>query len=160
MIGAYLKRIRKHIGKDMIILPAARAVIENSQGEILFIERVDNGRLGLPAGGLEEGETIIECIIREVKEETGLDVVDPILIGIDSRPDLQTHTYPNGDCVQYFVTEFYIREWSGNLRVEDNLEIKDVSFKSYDSIDDLPELEKSTFESLRHFKKYGRPLIR
>ena len=72
----YIKKIRSKIGSENIIHPAARIIIENKNREILIIERVDNGRIGLPAGALEENETIEECIIREVKEETGLKIID------------------------------------------------------------------------------------
>lgn len=71
---SYLQAIRAFIGHRKIIHPAARIIIENEQGEILFIRRRDNGQWGLIAGGLEEDESISECIIREVREETGLQI--------------------------------------------------------------------------------------
>lgn len=45
-------------------------------GEILLTEeRVTDSRgWSLPGGGLEQGETMEECIVREMKEETGLEV--------------------------------------------------------------------------------------
>ena len=103
----YIAKLREKIGQDKFIHPAARIIIENELGEILFIERNDNGKIGLPAGGLEEGETIRECIIREVKEETGLILLDASVIGIITDPRKETVTYPNGDVVQYFTIEFY-----------------------------------------------------
>ncbi len=160
MIGDYLKRIRDKIGHDKIIHPAARAIIENDQGECLFILRNDNGRVGLPAGGLEENETIVECVIREVKEESGLTMIDPVCIGIDSRPEIQTHTYQNGDCVQYFVVEFYCNNYLGSLRIEDIDEVACVGFHPFSYSENLPDLERSTFHSLRHYRELGFPLVR
>ena len=65
----YITKIRRKIGHDKFIHPAVRIMIENDKNEILFIERIDNGKLGIPAGALEENETIEACIRREVKEE-------------------------------------------------------------------------------------------
>ena len=50
------------------------ACIIEYQGTILMIEEVQNGKINwdLPAGGLEVGETIIEGVSREVKEEVNL----------------------------------------------------------------------------------------
>ena len=92
-----LRRLRAKIGHDRIIYPGARIIIENQNNEILIIERTDNGYIGLPAGSIEENETIEECIIREVQEETGLRILDLEVIGISSNPQLESVEYPNGD---------------------------------------------------------------
>ncbi len=38
------------------------------------------GKWQFPGGGLEKNETFIDCLKREMKEETGMDVIDPFLI--------------------------------------------------------------------------------
>src|SRR3954471_19189311 len=53
------------------------AVIWNDRGEIVLIRRGQEPRLGewsIPGGRLEWGESIREAIIREVREETALEV--------------------------------------------------------------------------------------
>ncbi len=55
------------------IVPAARAVVFDDSGRILLIRRSDNHMWALPAGGMEPGESITECMAREVWEETGTD---------------------------------------------------------------------------------------
>ncbi|MFA6006215.1 MAG: NUDIX domain-containing protein [Candidatus Paceibacterota bacterium] len=47
------------------------AVIRNSEGGILILKNV--GKWMLPGGRLEEGETWLEGLQREVKEETGIE---------------------------------------------------------------------------------------
>ena len=56
------------------IQPAARAVIFDEKNRILLIRRGDNHRWALPAGGMEPGESVTDCMTREVWEETGLTV--------------------------------------------------------------------------------------
>ena len=47
-------------------------IVEN--GKILLSHEVNTGVYMSPGGGLEDGETLEECCIRELKEETGFDV--------------------------------------------------------------------------------------
>lgn len=49
---------------------AAGGLVTNEKGKLLMIFR--RGKWDLPKGKLDEGESIEECAIREVKEETGL----------------------------------------------------------------------------------------
>jgi mutator protein MutT len=51
-------------------IQAAGGIVENEKGEILFIFR--RGKWDLPKGKLDDGETIEECAVREVEEETGI----------------------------------------------------------------------------------------
>ncbi len=59
------------------------AIIEHD-GQFLMIEEMASGSrvLNQPAGHLEEYETFIEAVTREVKEETGIDFVPSALVGI------------------------------------------------------------------------------
>jgi 8-oxo-dGTP diphosphatase len=61
-------------------------VINDEQGNIVLIKRNDLPEWDLPGGHVEEGESLVEAAIREVKEETGLDVEITRLVGIYSRP--------------------------------------------------------------------------
>ena len=53
-----------------ILLLAAGGLVENEKGEILFMFR--RGKWDLPKGKLDPGETLEECALREVEEETGV----------------------------------------------------------------------------------------
>lgn len=58
-------------------LQAVTALLFNEEGKILAVSRRDNHNdFGLPGGKLDEGETHEQAIIREVKEETGLELSD------------------------------------------------------------------------------------
>ena len=149
----YISRLRQKLGHDKFIHPAARIIVENNQGEILFIERIDNGKIGLPAGGLEEGETIRECIFRQVREETGLELLDAAVIGIITDPTKETVTYPNGDVIQYFTVEFYSNQWKGEIKVHDTHEIKSAQFKPACFLEQLMPNEQSIIKSLDMYRK-------
>lgn len=50
---------------------AAFAVILSRAPRVLLVQKAD-GKWGLPGGGVREGETPLEAVLREVREETGL----------------------------------------------------------------------------------------
>lgn len=156
----YIARIRKKIGRDKFIHPGARIIVENDKGEILFIERADNGNPGLPAGALEENETIEACIIREVKEETGIDITALEVIGISTNPEVETVRYPNGDEIQYFTVEFYTSSWKGKLHTGGTTEVKKAAFRDRRNLEKLPENERLAFESLEYYRKEGKIKLR
>ncbi|RZT21069.1 NUDIX hydrolase [Fictibacillus sp. BK138] len=70
---AYYEDLRKHVGSAPLILPGSVVIILNEKEEILLQHRRDGG-WGLPGGLMELGESFEETAIREVKEETGLDI--------------------------------------------------------------------------------------
>ena len=63
-----------------MVLPFVLGIIVNKKGQILIgrqptlSHKPYPGKWDLPGGKLEEDETLIECIEREVKEEIGFDV--------------------------------------------------------------------------------------
>ncbi|GII63493.1 NUDIX hydrolase [Sphaerisporangium krabiense] len=57
-------------------------VIIDDQGRALLTQRRDNGHWEAPGGVLERDEDIITGLLREVREETGLDVEPVTLTGI------------------------------------------------------------------------------
>jgi 8-oxo-dGTP diphosphatase len=59
------------------------------RGRVLLALRRDIGWWNLPGGGLEIGETVEEAVVREVREETGLEVAVDRLIGVYSKPQKQ-----------------------------------------------------------------------
>ena len=73
----------------------ADCMVVNPLGEVLLIRRGNEpyrGCWALPGGFMEMDETLERCAVRELKEETGLDVeaypgVSPKLIGVFSRVD-------------------------------------------------------------------------
>lgn len=101
-------------------------IILNEESQVLLQKRADVGLWGIPSGHIEIGETVSEAAIREVKEETNLDIRIKKLIGVYSDPNSQVFAYPNGKIVHFITTCFLAEITDGELRCnsEESLEIK------------------------------------
>ena len=64
---------------------AVGGVVENNKGEILLVKQRNNGEWVYPGGQVEVGETIIEALIREVREESGINISVDKLFWIGSN---------------------------------------------------------------------------
>ena len=62
---------------DYTLLKAAGGIVWNEKKEVLMIKRF--GKWEFPKGKVEEGETIRTAAVREVREESGLQQVKPVL---------------------------------------------------------------------------------
>lgn len=103
----------------MQIRPGVAAVIFED-GRVLLQRRDDSGRWGLPGGAVDPGESVRVAIIREVREETGLEVEPVRLIGVYSDPvHHQVMTYPDGNVIHYVSTVFECRVRGGALACGD-----------------------------------------
>ena len=129
----YIKEIRKKVGHDMIFMPAAGAILYKD-GKILLQQRQDNGKWAIHGGAMELGETFLQTLERELREEIGIKPINPELLGIYSGKDL-FHEYPNGDKVYGTSTIFLVEKYEGELR-EDKVEVRDLKWFN---IEDLPE---------------------
>lgn len=63
---------------------AAAGVVENDMGEILLVNTYHGGWV-FPGGQVEVGENLIEAVIREIKEESGINVKVEKLFAISSN---------------------------------------------------------------------------
>ena len=127
----YIHDLRKLIGPRKIILNCAGAVIVR-EGKILFQRRTDNGRWGLIGGLLEMNETYEQAALREIREETGLEVELDSFLGI-----FHTHhmVWSNGDAAHVLSAMYTARIVSGEPRIdEESYELR------FFGRDELPEL--------------------
>ena len=146
----YLGKLRQQVGSRYLMAPSVRVVIENAEGEILLQHRRNDGFWGLPGGALDEEESIEECLIREVFEETGLTPIEYRVYGYASDPSIEIHTYPNGDVIHSFPLLFHVTRCTGKLDQsnEETLELK------FFSPEKLPEMLRNERISLKKFLIY------
>jgi 8-oxo-dGTP diphosphatase len=72
-------------------IPCVGAVIKDDAGRLLLIKRGHEPAAGLwsiPGGRIEAGESDVDALVREVREETGLVVAAGRLLGAVQRPGL------------------------------------------------------------------------
>jgi len=119
-------------------------------GSILLIRRAFppfKGGWALPGGSVDVGETVEEAVVREVCEETGLEVEVKELIGVYSDParDSRGHTV---------AVAFLCGVLGGKIRAGD-----DAADARFFTLDELPELafdHKKIVEDARKLMETGK----
>jgi ADP-ribose pyrophosphatase YjhB (NUDIX family) len=115
--------------------PGSNTVLINAANEVLLHRRSDNGYWALPGGAMEIGESIEQCAVREMFEETGLHVAVKRLVGVYSDPKhYSILRYPNGYAVHYLICVFEVEQTGGELAISE--ESTDLRFFP---VDDLPD---------------------
>lgn len=127
------------IGRTGVLRMGASAVIFDESGKkVLLTKRSDNGRWCLPSGAMEAGESIEETCVREVMEETGLQVRVTHLIGIYSSPN-QVTVYGDGNRWHVVGVSFLAKITGGTMGLSD--ETTEVGFYTLDEIARMDLLE-------------------
>lgn len=145
-----MRILRKSVGSQRIFVPGVRAVVVNQGGEILLQRRTDFDLWGLPGGAVEIGETAVQALKREVKEETGIDVVQAKPMGLYTGMR-QQFAYPNGDQVQCFAVAFVVDRWTGTP-VADGQEGAEVCFFSLMEIpENVVPIHRQTIKDFESF---------
>lgn len=137
-------------------MPAASAVVTDREGRILLQRRRDNDLWSIPGGAMEIGEDIATAAVREVKEETGLDVEPISLVGIYSDPQYVV-AYSDGEVRQQFSICFACRVVGGQIATSN--ESSEVGFFTPQEIEDLP-MHESIRLRIRHYLEHRpQPVI-
>lgn len=98
------------------VRPAAAVAIINDD-RILMLKRVDNGKWTMPGGTLELNESLVDCAIREVREESGLDVKVLDVIGTYTDPDIRIE-YSDGEVRREFTVVYYGEATNCNVIID------------------------------------------
>ena len=138
------------------IKPATTAIVVNDVGKILLERRSDNSLRGIPGGVMEYGESISEATIREIKEETGLDIAIDYLVGIYTNPG-HIIAFSDGEVRQEFSILFACRIVGGEIQI--SKESLQLAFFSEDEIKQL-DMTPSTRQRLDDYlAKHYAPSI-
>ena len=109
------------------------AAIVVRDGEILLVRHLKKGKTYwlLPGGGVKFGETLADALVRELKEETNLEVEvgRPVFLNDSVPPDTHRHV---------LKIYFTARITGGSLAAEENTLVQETKFFPIDTIPDLP----------------------
>lgn len=112
------------------------------ENKILLQDRLKEDWKGLvfPGGHVEKSEPFVKAVIREMKEETGLDIYNPKLCGVKQ--------FQTDNDVRYIVLLFKTNEFSGKLTSSDEGKIQ---WFSREQLKDEKRLVADFFKLLRVF---------
>jgi ADP-ribose pyrophosphatase YjhB (NUDIX family) len=106
---------------------AVGAAVANDEGKLLLIERADSGIWLYPTGWCDVGYSAPEVVVKEVLEETGIEVEIVRLIGVQDGMRLGQSRIP------LYSLLFFCRAIGGELKLHP-LEVKNAGWFARDEI--------------------------
>jgi 8-oxo-dGTP pyrophosphatase MutT (NUDIX family) len=130
------------------VVPSANVVVTDDAGRILMIHRTDNDNWAVPGGAMDLGESLVDCAVRETKEETGVDCEVTGLVGLYTDPKHVILYTSDGEVRQEFSVLFTARAVGGTPTP--SRESREVVWVSRDQLDDLA-MDRSMRMRLGHY---------
>ena len=137
---ADLETLKKAFIKKFTLIKAAGGLVLNENKEILMIFR--RGSWDLPKGKLDDGESLEQCAIREVEEETGAKNVKLL-----SPLSITYHTYHEGARFILKESHWYTMAVAGEQKLIPQTE-EDIQEIKWVAADKLTEYMKKSFPSV------------
>ncbi|WP_030887168.1 NUDIX hydrolase [Streptomyces sp. NRRL S-1868] len=136
--------------KATSVVPSVTAVVRNAAGALLLIHKTDNNLWALPGGGHDIGESISDTVVREVEEETGIQVVVSGVVGLYTDPE-HVMAYDDGEVRQQFSICFRADPMGGDLRTSnESKEVRWVPISGLDSLTIHPSMRLRIEHGLSH----------
>jgi len=142
----FILELRKHVGHAQLWLSGVTAVVFNEAGDLLLARRAETGRWGLVSGILEPGEQPARAVLREIREETGVEAQVERLSSFWAGDPLVIPS--NGDRVQFLDLTFRCTYLGGEAHAADE-ENTAVAWFPADSLPDLKETHHLRVEHAR-----------
>jgi 8-oxo-dGTP pyrophosphatase MutT (NUDIX family) len=128
--------------------PSANVVVTDDAGRILMIHRSDNDNWAVPGGAMDLGESIVDCAVRETKEETGIDCEVTGLVGIYTDPKHVILYTSDGEVRQEFSIVFTAKAVGGTPTPSS--ESRQVEWVERERLEDL-QMDRSMRMRLEHY---------
>jgi 8-oxo-dGTP pyrophosphatase MutT (NUDIX family) len=141
--------------KANVLVVAVTVVVRDDAGRVLLIKRSDNSLWALPGGAQDVGESTAQAAIREVKEETGLQIEVDGISGIYSNPN-HVIAYDDGEVRQEFSICFRAHPIGGTIRT--SAESTRVEWTDPSKLVELP-IHPSMLLRIRHGLEDRAPYI-
>jgi ADP-ribose pyrophosphatase YjhB (NUDIX family) len=139
------------------VVPSVTVGVQDDRNRVLLIHKIDNDLWALPGGGHDIGESIADTAVREVLEETGVQIEVTGIVGLYTNPN-HVMAYDDGEVRQQFSICFSARMIGGTPR-EDGTETKEVRWVDADSLAAL-NIHPSMRLRIEHFlEKRPQPFI-
>ncbi|NKY42181.1 NUDIX domain-containing protein [Nocardia cerradoensis] len=138
------------------LVPGGSALVVDTDGSILMQRRSDSGNWSLPGGVMEIGETLEQCVVRETREESGLDIEITGLLGIYTDP-AHVIAYEDGEVRQEFNITYYGRVVGGRIAV--SAESTEVRFIRPDELPEIPVHDTVRLRLKHHAEQRTQPYL-
>lgn len=157
--ASYLGQLRQLVGDRKLITPSVRAVIRDGLGRVLFVRRRDNGAWAMPASSLELDESVLDALKREVREETGLEVLSALPFAIYSEPRF-AFTDAHGGEHQMLAIVFLVERWLGAVEQPTDETLEARFLDPYLLPRDIPDLYRETLRDLKAYESSGHFVLK
>lgn len=152
---SYVGRLRAKVGGHPLIVVSNRIVIEREDGCILLEKRLDFDIWAHPGGAVEDTESMLDSVIREAFEETGLTIRNPVPFGFASNPAIERVVYAGTDVTYPHAMMFHVRDFEGELRIQPE-ENCHLAWFAPDEFPNVIASTKRTMEALARWKGTGQ----
>ncbi|MDU0423595.1 NUDIX hydrolase [Staphylococcus haemolyticus] len=97
-------------------LKVVYSLIQNEEGNVLLVHNTDGGGWSLPGGKVEYGETLVEALKREVREETGLfvEVNDIVSVNEGKSTQMNVHTL-------FIMFKAQVQDYTTDIQMKDEI---------------------------------------
>ena len=130
----YIMDLRKIVGHRPLLMPAAALIIGDGKGNVLLQLRADDKTWANHGGSIELDEKVEDALLREVKEELGITLLEYKILNIYSGPEYH-NVYPNGDEVSCIDITYYCHKFEGQLVLQED-EVLEVKWFNKDTLPD------------------------